>query len=86
MLGLPTSAGEAAGLLTPRVPGERETQILAESLGFYRDEFQGDPAAAARYVSHGEAPRDERLDVRELAAYAAVASLILNLDAAVTKE
>jgi hypothetical protein len=72
-------------LATARMPRERESQILAESLKFYRDEFT-DPAAAARYLSQGEAPRDEKLDARELAAYAAIASLILNLDAAVTKE
>jgi len=73
-------------LATARVPREREAQILAESLGFYRDQFQSDPAAAARYLSQGEAPRDLNLDAHELAAYTAVASLILNLDAAVTKE
>jgi hypothetical protein len=73
-------------LATARTPHEREAQILAESLGFYRDEFQRDPAAAARYLSQGGAPRDQKLDARELAAYAAVASLILNLDTTVTKE
>ena len=39
-----------------------------------------------KYLSQGEAPRDEKLDARELAAYSAVASTILNLDIAVTKE
>src|SRR5262249_42830944 len=73
-------------LATSRLPGERETRILAESLGYYRDRFQSDPAAAAKYLAQGKAARDPKLDVRELAAYAAAASLILNLDAAVTKE
>ena len=39
-----------------------------------------------KYLAQGEAPRDAKLDARELAAYATVASMILNLDAAVTKE
>ena len=73
-------------LATARAPGERESQILAESLGFYREEFQRDPSSAAKYLSQGEASRDVKLDARELAAYAAVASLILNLDATITKE
>jgi len=73
-------------LATARKPGSRESEILLSSFSFYRDAFQGRPADAAKFLAHGEAPRDERLDARELAAYSAVASLILNLDAAVTKE
>jgi hypothetical protein len=73
-------------LATSRRPGDREAEILLASFSFYRDAFQSGPADAARYLSQGEAPRDEKLDARELAAYSAVASLILNLDAAVTKE
>jgi hypothetical protein len=73
-------------LATARMPREREAEILAASFNFYRDAFQSDPADAARYLSHGEAPLDDKLEARDLAAYAAVASLILNLDASVTKE
>jgi hypothetical protein len=73
-------------LATARRPGEREREILLGSFGYYRDRFQSDTAAAAQYLAQGEAARDQKLDARELAAYAAVASLILNLDAAVTKD
>jgi len=73
-------------LATARKPGSRESEILLSSFSYYRDAFQSRPADAAKFLAHGEAPRDERLDARELAAYSAVASLILNLDAAVTKE
>ena len=52
----------------------------------WRSASSGDPAAATKYLAQGEAPRDDTLDAREVAAYAAVASMILNLDAAVTKE
>ncbi|HXB69389.1 MAG TPA: DUF1553 domain-containing protein [Candidatus Acidoferrales bacterium] len=73
-------------LATARQPSRRESEIMLESFGFYRDTFQSSPADAAKFLSPGEAPRDGKLDERELAAYAAVASLILNLDAVVTKE
>ena len=73
-------------LATARMPRDRESRVLAESLAFYRDQFQSDPAAAAKYLTQGVAPRDEKLDSGELAAYSALASLILNLDATVTKE
>jgi hypothetical protein len=73
-------------LATARRPGEREREILLGSFGYHRDRFQSDTASAAQYLAQGEAARDQKLDARELAAYAAVASLILNLDAAVTKD
>jgi hypothetical protein len=73
-------------LATIRKPREQEAEILLSSFNYYRDLFQSDAAAATRYLTQGEAPRDEKLDARELAAYSAVASMILNLDVAVTKE
>ncbi len=39
-----------------------------------------------RYLAQGESPSDEKLDASELAAYTALASLILNLDETITKE
>ena len=48
-------------------------------------EFKARPEAALKYVAVGEYPRDERLDVGELAAYTSVASLILNQSQTVTK-
>ena len=47
--------------------------------------FRSRPAALA-LVQTGESPRNEKLDVSELAAYTAVAGLILNLDETITKE
>ena len=41
--------------------------------------------AALKLLQVGESNRDERLDVPELAAWTMVASTILNLDEAVTK-
>jgi hypothetical protein len=73
-------------LATARAPRGPEAEVLLSSFSFYRDSFQSNPGAAAKYLAQGEAPRDEKLDVRELAAWSTVASLILNLDAAITKE
>jgi hypothetical protein len=70
-------------LVTARRPNPREAATLQSSFAYYLDSF--DRASAVKYLSQGEAPRDEKLDARELAAYAAVASLMLNLDAAVTR-
>jgi hypothetical protein len=72
-------------LATARPPSRREAEILLANFQNQRDRYQSDPAAAALYLKPGEASRDERLDVREHAAYTAIASLILNLDATVTK-
>jgi len=43
-------------------------------------------ASALDLVKQGESPRNEVLDLAELASYTTVASLILNLDETVTKE
>jgi hypothetical protein len=72
-------------LATARRPDNRELEILTGSLGYYRDLFQSDGTRAQKYLAQGEAARDEKLDARELAAYASLASVILNLDAALTK-
>ena len=45
-----------------------------------------DESEALKLVSVGEFPRNKKLDPAELAAYTAVASLILNLDETITKE
>jgi hypothetical protein len=48
--------------------------------------FRNDLAAADELTSVGEYPRDEAVDVAELAAYTATASVILNLDEALTRK
>jgi hypothetical protein len=59
---------------------------LLDSFHYYRDNYQTDAEAARKLVSHGEHPRNEKLDASELATYTAVASLILNLDEVLTKQ
>jgi hypothetical protein len=71
---------------TARQPRPPELWILAASLQESLKQYRSDREAALKLVSAGEFARDEELDVSELAAYTAVASLILNLDEAITKE
>jgi hypothetical protein len=73
-------------LATSRPPNAREGQLLSDSFRYALDQFQTRPEAADQYLSVGEYPRDAKLDVRELAAYTTVASLIINLDETVTKQ
>jgi hypothetical protein len=69
---------------TGRRPSTDEARILASSLAYHVDYFSSDPAKAAPYLKQGVSPVDPNL--KDLAAYAAVGSLLLNLDESVTKE
>ena len=72
-------------LATARRPSEAELGVLRNSLEAFGERYRGDLEAALELLGHGEHPRNESLDVPELAAHAAVASLILNLDEVLTK-
>jgi hypothetical protein len=76
----------AMQLVTAEPPGAQAGEILLDSYNYYRDLYASDRDAALEYLTQGESPRDETLNPSELAAYSTIASLILNLDAAVTKE
>ncbi len=69
-----------------RPPAAREQEILSRACERALERFRKDPESARRLVSVGHSKPDARLDVAELAAMTTVASLILNLDEAVTKE
>jgi hypothetical protein len=72
-------------LATARHPAAAEIAVLRrvfdEQLAIYRANTE----AAAKLLAVGESPRNERLDIAELAAWTTVASMILNLDETVTK-
>ena len=53
---------------------------------FHLERFRTDKEAALALLSTGESPRDESLDAASHTAMTAMASLLLNLDEAVTKE
>ena len=73
-------------LATARNPKPAELDVLLANLAAQRARFATDAKAAESLVSAGEAPRDSKLAADELAAYTAVAGLILNLDEAITKQ
>ena len=73
-------------LATARQPAEEEAEILRSSLNRYRDRYQTRPEDAERYLASGEHRRDELIDPPELAAFTAVASMLLNLDETITRE
>jgi hypothetical protein len=73
-------------LVTARLPRPQEMTILKASLERTLRDYQADPASAAAFLKVGEAATDASLDAAELASYATLASTLLNLDEAVTKE
>jgi hypothetical protein len=73
-------------LATAREPSSGEQEILLRGFRRYLDRYQTRPADAEKLLSMGDSARDEALPPAELAAYAATASMILNLDEVITKE
>jgi hypothetical protein len=73
-------------MATARQPTTTERDILLKGFTRMLGQYRADPEAARKLVSIGEYPRDQTLDVAELAAYTGVASMILNLDEVMTKE
>ncbi len=71
---------------TARNPRPQELQVLMKGWQHYLNEFQQRPEEAQRLVSTGEFGVDTGLDPVQLAAYTAVASMVLNLDEVVTKQ
>jgi hypothetical protein len=78
--------GFAFRLATARRPSSIESKILLDSFYSHLDDYHRDRQAALNLISQGEYARDEKLAASDLAAYAAVASLILNLDETITKQ
>jgi hypothetical protein len=72
---------------TSRKPTPQELSVLRDNLRYHLDYFStGDASRAKAYLNQGDSKPDPRLDARDLAAYTAVASLILNLDETITRE
>ena len=78
--------GYAFRLAVARNPSPAERDVLVAAVERLRKQYAADRPAAEKAVGQGEKPRDPRLDPAELAAYAGVASVILNLDEALTRE
>ncbi len=82
----PARADEIFESALARLPSERERNVLEGLYRSYAESFQADREAAEAFLGIGDSEWDTRLDPRELAAYTGVASLVLNLDEAVTKQ
>ncbi len=72
-------------LATARPPTEAEAAVLARALDEQRGRFAPDPEAAKKVADAGESPAPSDVPAAELAAYAMVANLLLNLDEVVTQ-
>ena len=69
-----------------RAPSEAEQQIMRDILRYHLDYFAGRETEVDAFLGMGASPPDRSLDRRELAAYASVASMLLNMDEMVTKQ
>ena len=71
---------------TGRSPRGVEMNVLLAKLGELRETYKADPESAKKLVSVGDSKHDEKLPVEDVAAYAGLCNLILNLDEVITKE
>jgi hypothetical protein len=71
---------------TGRSPNADESQILRRKLDQLLSSFKANAEAAEKLASAGESARQENLPAVEVAAYASLCNLILNLDEVITKE
>jgi hypothetical protein len=71
---------------TSRRPTAAELKVLEATLDKFRKQYAADKSAAEKLLKAGESPRDEKLDPVEHASYAALCSLVLNLDETLTKQ
>ena len=68
-----------------RPPSDQEASILRSTLTRERQRYHANEAAALAYLGVGESPRDPRLHPAEHAAWAQVATILLNLSETVTR-
>ena len=73
-------------LLLARVPTTKQREVLLRTLSKFEATYTADGAAAEKLIHEGEAKVKDGIPPAQLAAYTGVASLMLNLDEAVTKQ
>jgi hypothetical protein len=73
-------------LVLARPPKPVEMNVVLETLAGFEIRYRTDGGSAKEFLNHGESVSSAKLDSRELAAYSSIASLILNLDEAATKQ
>jgi len=72
--------------VTARGPSAEQRRVLKDALAEYRNVFSEDAADAKKLISIGESPMNEEFPAPEVAAYTALANVLLNLDEVITKE
>jgi hypothetical protein len=72
-------------LATGRAPDDREMLILRKTLDQMLTAYQTDTTGAKALLGVGASPPDPSIPAGELAAYTAVANMILNMDEVITK-
>jgi hypothetical protein len=72
-------------LATGHSPNPRQLQILKDALNKQLASFQKDEAAAHSLIQVGDAKSDSSISAVELAAWTALANIILNMDETITK-
>jgi mono/diheme cytochrome c family protein len=72
-------------LVTERDPSTKESDVLAKLYEKERAHYESHKDAAEKLITIGESKPDAHLDPTDLAAWTMVASTILNMDEAVTK-
>ena len=77
--------GLAFRLTTARKPRTEELTVLRRVYEQQVAVYRKDQQAALKLLGVGESKRDEKLDVAELASWAVIASVVLNLDETVTR-
>jgi hypothetical protein len=78
--------GYGYALVLARPPAPRQAEVLGRAFDKFAEQFHADPQAAAAFLKAGDSAVRPGLDAVELAAYAGVASLILNMDETISKE
>ncbi len=73
-------------LVTARRPTTPELEVLRLGLQRHRTTYEKDREAAKELIQVGHSEPDPEIDVAELAAYAALANALLNLDETISKE
>ena len=76
----------AMQLTTARKPSPEEMTILSDSLKGYLAAYQADAESARSLLTVGASAPEDGLDPGELAAYTALARVLLNLDETISKE
>lgn len=73
-------------LLVARVPSRHENALLNDAHASFLTKYKHNASAAVQLLSVGERPRDPSLNAARLAALTMTASMMMNLDEAITKE